>query len=73
VIDEISLVGVRMFNVINKKLRPIKHIQKKFLGDLNIIMTCNFYQVPHVKDNWIFQNIENNVDALTPIFWQIYI
>jgi hypothetical protein len=73
VIDEISLVGVRMFNVINNKLRPIKHIQKKFLGDLNIIMTCDFYQVPHVKDNWIFQNIENNVDALTPIFWQIYI
>ncbi len=72
-IDEISLVGVRMFNVINNKLRPIKHIQKKFLGDLNIIMTCDFYQVPHVKDNWIFQNIENNVDALTPIFWQIYI
>ncbi len=72
-IDEISLVGVRMFNVINNKLRSIKHIQNLFLGDLNIIMTCDFYQVPHVKDNWIFQNIENNVNALTPNFWQTYI
>jgi hypothetical protein len=68
VIDEISFVGARMFDVINSMLRSIKHIQNFFLGDLNIIMTCDFYQVPHMKDNWIFQNIENNVNALTPIF-----
>jgi hypothetical protein len=26
------------------------------------------YQTPPVKDNWIFQNIEDNVNALTPNF-----
>jgi hypothetical protein len=73
VIDEISFVGAKMFNVINNMLRSIKHIQFFFLGDLNIIMTLDFYQVAHVKHNCIFQNIENNVNALTPNFWQIYI
>jgi hypothetical protein len=29
-INEISFVGARMFNVINNRLRSIKHIQNKF-------------------------------------------
>jgi hypothetical protein len=31
VIDEISLIGARMFNVIDNRLRSIKHIQNNFL------------------------------------------
>jgi hypothetical protein len=73
VIDEISLVGAEMFNVINNRLRSIKHIQNKFFGGVDVIMTCDFYQTPLVKDNWIFQNIKNNVNALTPNFWQTYV
>jgi hypothetical protein len=26
-----------------------------------------------MKDNWIFQNIEDNVNALAPNFWQMYV
>jgi hypothetical protein len=72
-IDEISLVGARMFNVINNRLRSIKHIQNQFLGGVDVIITSDFYQTPCVKDNWIFQNIKNNVNALRPIFWQTYV
>jgi hypothetical protein len=43
VIDEISLVGARMFNVINKRLRSIKHIQNKFFGGVDVIITSDFY------------------------------
>jgi hypothetical protein len=25
-----------------------------------------------MKDSWIFQNIKDNVNALTPNFWQTY-
>jgi hypothetical protein len=32
VTDEISFVGVKMFNVINNRLKSIKHIQNKFFG-----------------------------------------
>jgi len=70
VIDEISLVGAKMFNIIDNKLRSIKHIQNKFFGGVDVIMTSDFYQTPPMKDNWIFQNIKNNVNALTPNFWQ---
>ncbi len=71
-IDEISLVNGRMFNVINR-LRSIKHIQNKFFGCAIVIITCDFYQTPPMKDSWIFQNIKNNVNALSPIFWQTYV
>jgi hypothetical protein len=43
VIDEISLVGAKMLNVINNRLKSIKHIQKKFFGGVDVIMTSDFY------------------------------
>jgi hypothetical protein len=67
-IDEISFVGAKMFNVIDKRLRFIKHIQNKFFGGVNVIMTSDFYEAPLMKDSWIFQNIKDNVNALTPNF-----
>jgi hypothetical protein len=39
VIDEISLVGWRMMNAIDQRLRDIKHIHNSFLGNLDIIVT----------------------------------
>jgi hypothetical protein len=66
VIDEISLVGATIFNVINNRLRSIKHIQNKKIGGVDIIMIGDFYQKPLVKDSWNFQNIKDNVNALAP-------
>jgi hypothetical protein len=73
VINEISFVGVNMLNVINNKLRSIKHIQNKFFGGVDVIMTSGFYQTTSMKDSWIFQNIKKNVNAVTPNFWQTYV
>ncbi len=67
-IDKISLVGTRMFNVINNKLMSIKHIQNKFFSGVNVIMINDFYQAPLMKDNWLFQNIKNNFNALVGNF-----
>jgi hypothetical protein len=64
---------VRMFIVTNNRLRSIKHIQSKFFDGVDVIMTCDFYQAPHAKDSWIFQNIKDNVNALTLNFWQTYV
>jgi hypothetical protein len=72
VIDKISCVGPRVFSVIDNRLRSIKHIHKKLFDSLDLIMTCNFYQTFFVKSSWIFQNMKDNVDALTPFFWQTY-
>jgi len=69
VIDEISLVGTRMFNFIVNMLRSIKHI----IGGVDVIITNDFYQASLMKDNWIFQNIKYNINALTLNFWQTYV
>jgi hypothetical protein len=42
VIDEISFVGARMLNVIDNKLRSIKHIQNKFCDGVDVFMTNDF-------------------------------
>jgi hypothetical protein len=73
VIDEISLIGVRMFNVMDNRLRPIKHIQNNFFGGVDVIMIGDFFQAPLMKNSWIFQNIKNNINALAPNFWQTYV
>ncbi len=72
-IDEISLVGAKIFNVIDNRLRFIKHIQNKFFGGVDVILTSDFYQTSHMKDSLIFQNIKDNVNALTLIFWQTHV
>jgi hypothetical protein len=48
VIDEISFVGIRIFNVIDNKLGSIKHIQNKFFGGVDVIMTSDLCQTPLV-------------------------
>jgi hypothetical protein len=71
--DEISFVGVRMFNVIDNVLKSIKHIQNNFFVGVDVIMTCDFFQTPIMKDNCVFQNIKDNLNALTPNFSQTYV
>jgi hypothetical protein len=38
VVDEISLFGAIMVNVIDNRIRSIKHIQNKFFVDLDFIV-----------------------------------
>jgi hypothetical protein len=54
-----------MLDVINNRLKSIKHIQNKFFGGVDVIMIGDFYLC--------FQNIKDNVNALTPNFWHTYV
>ncbi len=69
-INEISLVNAKTFNVIDNMLRSIKCIQNKFFDGVDVIMTSDFYQTPLLKYCWIFQNIEYNINALAPNFYK---
>jgi hypothetical protein len=40
----------------------------KFFGNLDVIITCDFYQVQLVHDARVFKINMNNVNSLTPIF-----
>jgi hypothetical protein len=66
--EQLQLVGVRMFNVIDNRLRFIKYIQNNFFRGVDVIMISDFYQAPPMKDSWIFQKIKDNVNALEPNF-----
>jgi hypothetical protein len=57
-----------MYNVINNRLRSTKQIENNFFGGVDVILIRDFFQAPLVKDNWIFQNIKNNVNALASKF-----
>jgi len=73
VIDETSLVGGRMLDVVDKRLRSIKHIQNNFFGGVDVYMRSDFYQSPFVKDSWIFQIFKDNINALALNFWQTHV
>jgi len=45
VVDEISLIGKRILIFINILLRSIKCVHTKFFGNLDVIITRDFYQV----------------------------
>jgi hypothetical protein len=62
--------GASIFNLIDNRLTSIKHIQNKYFGGVDVLMT---YQTPPMKDNWIIQNIEDDVNALAPNFEQTYV
>jgi hypothetical protein len=73
VIDEISLVGARMFNVVDQRLRSIKHIQNKYFGNIDLIISGDLHQAPPVRDRWIFQNIDEGLNILAPSFWHNHV
>jgi hypothetical protein len=40
----------------------VKHLQNEFFGGLDVIVTTNFYQVPLVRDKWVFQRIDEGLN-----------
>ncbi len=57
-----------MFNFIYNRPRSIKHIENELFGALDFMMIGDFYEASLMKDNWIFQNVKDNVNALAPNF-----
>jgi hypothetical protein len=36
---------------------------------MDVIITSDLYQAPHVQNNWVFQRKFDNIDALAINFW----
>jgi len=70
---QISLVGVKMINAIDKRFWSIKHTQKKLFGVLDVIVCGVFvYQASLLKDKWIFERSDNKLNFLKSKFWHYY-
>jgi hypothetical protein len=44
-------------------------VHTKFFGNLDVIITCDFYQVQSLHDARVFRINMNNIDSLAPNFW----
>lgn len=69
IIDEISMLGAKLF----KKLDIIaKHIRKnnKPFGGIQLIVSGDFLQLPPVKDDWIFACLEFTQLKLHPVIFK---
>ncbi|KAJ8048747.1 ATP-dependent DNA helicase PIF1 [Holothuria leucospilota] len=69
IIDEISMVGIRLFNYINYRLQQIKGNQNIF-GSVSIIAVGDLFQLQPVYDRWIFQNPLDGYSALANNVWK---
>jgi hypothetical protein len=69
VLDEVSLIGSKIFSFINLHLRSIKHAHNLVFGNMDVIITSDLYQAPPVQDKWVFQRTLDNIDALRINFW----
>jgi hypothetical protein len=38
-----------------------------------VIVTSDFYQAPLVRDKWVFQRIDEGLNAIAPNFWYDHI
>jgi hypothetical protein len=50
-------------------LRSIKHVQKNKIGSLDVIVTGEFFQFSPVRNKWVFQKIDESLNAIVPNFW----
>jgi hypothetical protein len=69
VLDDVSLIGSRIFSFIDLHLRSIKHAHNLVFGNMDVIITSDLYQAPPVQDKWVFQRMLDSIDALRINFW----
>ncbi|XP_063420756.1 uncharacterized protein LOC134705970 [Mytilus trossulus] len=69
IIDEISMVGCKMFNFINGRLQEIMGNNRQF-GGVSIIAVGDLYQLKPVMDSWIFHNTATEYGNLAANLWQ---
>lgn len=59
IIDEYSMVGAKMMNIIDKRLLQVTGKQDKLFGGLNIILVGDTKQLPPVKDVPLWAKLSN--------------
>lgn len=67
-IDEISMVGNRMFSLLEFRLRKIKGNNQTF-GSVSVVAIGDFFQFKPVFDGWIFHDVQKGLQSLAPNLW----
>ena len=74
IIDEISMVSYETLGFIHQRLTEIKGTDdtEVYFGGLNIIAVGDFYQLPPVRDRFVFQNGRGYVPASTHLWRDLF-
>ncbi len=62
-LNEVSLIGSKIFCFIDLHLRSNKHTHNHLFGNMDVIIIGDLYQAPLVRCNWVFQRKFDNIDA----------
>ena len=69
IIDEISMVGVNMFNFINSRLQEIFATSQPF-GGISLLVVGDLFQLRPVQDSWIFKTSDKGYGPIASNTWQ---
>jgi DNA replication protein DnaC len=69
IIDEISMVGNKMFSFIHQRLQQIKGSNKLF-GGISILAVGDLFQLKPVFDGWVFENLSQEYGPLALNLWR---
>ena len=69
IIDEISMVGNKMLNFIDSRLKELSGTNRPF-GGKSIIAVGDLYQLQPVGDSWIFNDLSHGPQILATNLWQ---
>ena len=71
IIDEISMVSYQTLNFVHQRLTEIKGTDdtEVLIGDLNVIAVGDFFQLPPVRDKFIFQE-DNGYNPGSTHLWR---
>ena len=74
IIDEISMVSYETLGLIHQQLTEIKGTNdtEVYFGGLSIIAVGDFYQLPPVRDRFVFQNGRGYVQASTHLWRDLF-
>ena len=69
IIDEISMVGNKMLNFIDTRLKELTSTNRPF-GGISIIAVGDLFQLQPVCDSWIFSDLSHGVQPLATNLWK---
>merc|ERR1711881_586399 len=72
IIDEVSMVGVKMMNFIHRRLQDIMGSSKDF-GGMSVAFIGDLFQLPPVFDEFCFKNSNEGLLPLSTNLWQKHV